>query len=304
MLIIFCEDPLRPGQVDQAFEAEARATQGLGIEHGLISYEALVNDRRPTRAVRGIGAADPPRNAIYRGWMLRPSEYAELYDALGAKGVRLINPPSAYKHCHYLPESYHVIADRTAKSVWLPLSHGFSIDAAMPLLRTFGASAVIVKDYVKSQKHYWHEACFIPSAADARAVERVVRRFLELQGDSLNDGLVFREFVEFEPLAEHSQTGMPRAREFRIFVHDGEIACCGSYWDEEVNESAGPPGGEFAGVIQRVESRFFTMDVAKRRDGEWTIVELGDGQVAGLPPSINAVEFYRALLLGSPGDVS
>jgi len=298
LLVIFCEDPLRPGQPDQAFEAEAQAAQTLGIAHGLISYEALVNERRPGRAVRRIAVAEPPRDALYRGWMLRPAEYAGLYDALMTRGIRLFNSPAAYRHCHYLPESYPIIEGCTAKSVWLPLSDGFSIDAVMPLLQAFGSGPVIVKDYVKSQKHYWHEGCFIPSASDAGAVERVVRRFLELQGDSLNEGLVFREFVAFEPLAAHSRSGMPMTREFRMFVRDSAVLCCAPYWDEGMYEGAVPPRGAFSDVIPRVQSRFFTMDVARRRDGDWMIVELGDGQVAGLPPSVSAMEFYRHLTAG------
>jgi ATP-grasp domain, R2K clade family 3 len=303
VLIIFCEDPLRPGQPDQAFEAEAEAVRTLGIDHGLVGYEALVNEGRPARAVRRVARAEPPRGAIYRGWMLRPSEYAALYDALMAKGIELVNSPSAYHHCHYLPESYPVIAGRTAKSVWLPLSDGFSMDAVMALLRAFGSGPVIVKDYVKSQKHYWHEACFIPSAADAAAVERVVRRFLELQGDSLNEGLVFREFVAFEPLAEHSRSGMPMTREFRMFVRDGEVRCCAPYWGEGRYEGAVPSADEFSDVTRRVQSRFFSMDAARRRGGAWMIVELGDGQVAGLPPGISAIEFYRMLIAGTPAQM-
>jgi hypothetical protein len=37
------------------------------------------------------------------------------------------------------------------------------------------------------------------------------------------------------------------------------------------------------------------MDVAKRKDGAWMIVELGDGQVAGLPDEAAARSFYQAL---------
>jgi ATP-grasp domain-containing protein len=44
-----------------------------------------------------------------------------------------------------------------------------------------------------------------------------------------------------------------------------------------------------------VQSRFFTMDVAKRVDGGWMIVELGDGQVAGLPVRADVGAFYRVL---------
>ncbi len=41
-----------------------------------------------------------------------------------------------------------------------------------------------------------------------------------------------------------------------------------------------PPLDRFVEVARSVESHLFSMDVAKRRDGDWMIVELGDGQVA------------------------
>ena len=46
---------------------------------------------------------------------------------------------------------------------------------------------------------------------------------------------------------------------------------------------------------QVLEFVFFTMDVARRVDGEWLIVELGDGEVAGLPDGADPAAFYRAL---------
>ena len=53
--------------------------------------------------------------------------------------------------------------------------------------RGFGGRAVIVKDYVKSQKHAWGEACFIPRADDVEGALRVVRRFLGLQGADVGE---------------------------------------------------------------------------------------------------------------------
>ena len=49
----------------------------------------------------------------------------------------------------------------------------------------------------------------------------------------------------------------------------------------------------FTGIAQKVESRFFTMDIAKLKTGEWIIIELGDAQVAGLPPKYHFQEFYQ-----------
>lgn len=152
-----------------------------------------------------------------------------------------------------------------------------------------------MKDYVKSRKHEWREACFIPSAADRAAVERIVGRFLELQGDDLNEGLVFREFVRFQPLAEHSKSGMPLTKEFRLFFLEGEPIFSAAYWEEGDYREAAPPKNLFADVAKRVESNFFTIDVAQKTDGEWLIVELGDAQVAGLPEAADETLFYESI---------
>jgi hypothetical protein len=36
-------------------------------------------------------------------------------------------------------------------------------------------------------------------------------------------------------------------------------------------------------LAAKVRSRFFSMDVAKQKGDGWLVMELGDGQVAGLP---------------------
>lgn len=146
------------------------------------------------------------------------------------------------------------------------------------------------------KKHNWEEACFIPSASDAEAIRRVVNRFLELQGDDLQGGLVFREFVELEALATHSRSGMPLTKEYRIFFLDGEPIYWTEYWEEGEYGSAEPPIEQFREVAGKVKSRFFTMDIARRKDGRWIIVELGDAQVAGLPENANVGTFYKAIL--------
>lgn len=220
MLLLYCSDPLRRSQPDAAYAAEVDAAERLGLSRALIDFEALVNEGNPARAVRAVPAQPEVVLGLYRGWMLRPVHFTSLYAALLECNVRLINDPEAYVHCHYLPESYERIAQWTPRTVWLPLRAGSSIpsrETLHRLLAPFGTSPLIVKDYVKSRKHEWLEACYIPSAADMAGVEAVVGRFLELQGDDLAEGLVFREYVAFVPLAMHSRSGMPLTREYRIF---------------------------------------------------------------------------------------
>ena len=295
MRVIFCEDPLRARRVDEVYQPEADAVAACGLNHSVVNYESLVNANDPAQAVKRVTSEEQPALGIYRGWMLRPNEYENLYKAMAEKGIRLINEPQAYTHCHYLPESYSVIETYTPKSVWLRTSDNVQMDEIMALLAPFGSRPVVVKDFVKSQKHYWNEACFIPSASNREAVQRVVNRFLELQGTSLNEGLVFREFIEFETLTTHSKSGMPLSKEFRIFVLDGEPLFVVEYWEQGDYQQSSPPVEKFSAVMRQVKSRFYTMDVAKRKNGEWMIVELGDAQVAGLPDTTDTSKFYTAL---------
>ena len=227
--------------------------------------------------------------------MVRPSEYHALYDALLARGLLLINNPDAYRTCHYLPESYPLIKEETPATVWLPLDACGDLDTIMALLVPFGDQPVIVKDYVKSRKHEWFEACYIPSAADRQAVARVVTRFLELQSDDVSEGLVFRAYVAFQPIGVHPQSGMPLTREHRLFFLDSTLLADALYWDAPIDETAELPIDHFTRVAARVPSRFFTMDVAQCIDGSWMIVELGDAQVAGLPERMEAATFYATL---------
>ena len=117
MRILLCSHPMDIGQVDPSYAAEAAAAEKAGFSVSRVDYEALVDERKPLRAVRKVEAGEAA--GIYRGWMLRSEQYRELYDALAGKGVRLINTPEAYLHCHHLPESYGLIEGLTPKSVWV-----------------------------------------------------------------------------------------------------------------------------------------------------------------------------------------
>jgi len=295
MKIIFCEDPLDQKRVDSMYQNEAENIRKLDIDYHLIDFESLVAGSS-NNAIRHIPKNDTLENAIYRGWMLKPFQYKQIYESLLGRNIRLINTPEMYRHCHYLPESYSIITDFTPKSIWLKQEDSFFMDDIYTALKVFGSKPVILKDYVKSQKHYWNEACYIASATDQNKIANTVARFLDLQGDDLNEGLVFREFIQFQPLTGHSQSGMPLTEEYRIFVMDGHPIFQTRYWSEGDYSDSLLEMADFMMVMQKVKSRFFTMDIARTVDGDWMIVELGDGQVAGLPDHVDVESFYLALL--------
>jgi hypothetical protein len=288
-LVLFPSQPFSPREIDPDFELERAAARKAGFETALVDH---------TRIIQGdaaVAVAQVPSGeqlALYRGWMLRPAQYASMHSELMARGVSLLNTPQQYRNCHYLPDSYPWIEGHTPDSVWLPLHGDIDFQAIALLLKRFGNRPLVVKDYVKSQKHYWADACFIPTASNIVAVERVVRRFLELQGEELNEGLVFREFLPLKIIGAHPKSKMPLAAEFRIFWLDATPVLSHRYWGDLTTFDTSLPLDELQPIAACVPSRCFTMDIAFLENGGWTIVELGDGQVAGLPSMDLAPEFF------------
>jgi hypothetical protein len=289
--MLFGADYFEPSQVDEQYTREAAIAEQTGFKVRRIDCTAIDDEREDNwvaATVRWIprSAGGGTRPAVYRGWMYRANDYRSLYEALLARGCRLINSPQQYIHCHHLPENYPLIASRTAKTIWLPgdPDHG----TIMAALAVFGGNPIILKDYVKSEKHRWREACFIPSSSDDGEVRRVVEFFRACQGDNIQNGLVFREFLDLTPVDTHHDSGMPLSLEYRVVVLDGNPVAVFPYWGGADYPPGAelPPLDEFAGIFLSINSRFFTADLARMRDGRWVIIELGDAQVAELPDDV------------------
>jgi hypothetical protein len=291
MKIIFCDSVIDNKIVEPDYQTEFDSAKENGFETEIFSFEELT-DENINSALKFIKNSEKTELGIYRGWMMTPNIYEHFYNGLLKKNIQLINNPTEYKHCHYLPESYDKIIDETPKSNW---TKDISKDNVIELSNEFGIKPIIVKDYVKSEKHNWNDACFIPNASDKNKVQEIVNRFLELRGDYLNEGIVFREFIELEFLTEHSKSKMPLTKEFRIIFLNKKVVQIFNYWDEGNYDSEKPDIDFFQNIAENIESNFFTMDVAKKKNGGWIIMELGDGQVAGLPDNADRFEYYNGI---------
>ncbi len=292
MRIIFCDNVLNKNNVDNDYKNEMDSAISVGLNCSLISFEEL-NNNNIDKALSNITKSEFMEIAIYRGWMLTPEIYNILYNALFIKNIKLINSQDEYKYCHYLPESYSAIELKTPKSSWTTnLDNNSLINTA----NIFGNKSIIVKDFVKSEKHYWREACFIPDASDTNNLISVTKRFIELRGDNLNCGIVFRSFERLKFLTNHSKSGMPLTKEFRIFFANGKTIGVYYYWDQVEYGDTIPDIKEFADIAKNIKSNFFSMDIAQKDSGEWIIMELGDGQVTGIPDNIDSNIFYKNLI--------
>jgi hypothetical protein len=293
MVTLFPMDPLQPARVDPDFESERSAALEAGAECQLIDLEALAAGN-PVRAVRRVAEQAEPRLAIYRGWMLEPAKYGALFEALRSRGVELIDTPEGYVTAHHLPLAYAWLKGRTPPSVWLDSPSGYAPERVAQALAAFGTAPVIVKDYVKSQKHYWHEACFIPDASKIDHAMRVVQRFIELQDGMPEGGLVFRAFVQLAPAGAHPKSGMPLSREWRLFALDGKPLACAGYWTSD-GEPPSEVVEDFCALARSMPTRFLSMDLALTAANEWIVIEVGSAQVSGLPDALAPERFYQSL---------
>ena len=298
--VLYCSDPLNPRRMDEHFAAEARAVREGGGVVALIGHDALLRGEAD-RAVERVASGSGP--AWYRGWMIPADEYAALARALERRGASLIVGPDQYRAAHELPGWYSSFAAVTPASAWRPWSAG--ADGQLPDETALTALAAelrpgpgIVKDYVKSRKHEWDEACFIPDLSDAAAVARVVRRFVELQGEFLAGGIVLREFEPFvtpQPATPQPATSEPVAAELRVWWLDGRPRLVTPHPDSTHRGVVPPDLDHVEPAVQALGCRFVTTDVALRSDGIWRVVEVGDGQVSDLHPAIDPAELVGLL---------
>lgn len=279
---LFCNHPLYSKQVDEDYKEEFDLCS-QNFSCGLFSYEDMERNQLSLygKQIEGL--------TIYRGWMMKPEMYSAFYEKLKEKNIILINSPEEYNYYHLLPHWYKDFEQDTAVSFW---TKGADIPAAFSLLNNFDG-AVMVKDYVKSRKHEWYDACFIPDVSDRKNASQVIQNFVTRQGDGLVGGIVIRKFLELNSTGCHPISHMPISEEYRAFVLAGNILLVDDYWKEGNVPSFSLEDQQWIDAqLEKIKGNFVTMDFARTADGKLVIMELGDGQVSGLQ-QIPVGEFYN-----------
>ncbi|MFI9384608.1 ATP-grasp domain-containing protein [Kutzneria sp. NPDC052558] len=271
MTLIVPADPLRPRRPDEHFAPEAAAARAAGVPVVLVDHDRLA---------RGDAAelADV-EDGVYRGWMLRAEHYPSL------PGLR--TSAAQYRQAHELPGWYDVLASVTPESVW---TKGFSRDDFDHARLELGPGPAVLRDYTKSMKHYWHEAAYIPDLADADAAWAVAARFVQLRDDDLTGGFVLRRFEDFV------------APELRTWWVDGTCRAIGPHPDLPADTVVPQPDPtDIAPLVGKLGLPFVTVDVVRRADGVWRVVELGDGQVSDRPAAVSPERMIEMLFPRSSG---
>lgn len=279
---LFCNHPLYQHEVDVDYRAEYQAA---GLEHAcaLFSYEDLQQGKLSLYGEKISGLT------IYRGWMMHPDMYRSFYSLLEEQGIILLNTPDEYEKYHLLPGWYNDFKTETAETVWELQGR---LEAALQIAKQL-EGPYVVKDYVKSRKHEWYDACFIESIGDRENAARVIGNFIDRQGIDLVGGIVLRKFEKLKKIGYHERSGMPLSEEYRVFIYAGKILAVDDYWLENSDVNLSTEEYQWMeSIAQRVKSNFVTVDLARKEDGSLIIMELGDGQVSGLQ-QIDAEVFYK-----------
>lgn len=278
VLLIVPSDPLNPRRPDEHFAPEASAARDAGWQVARVDHDQL---EQFGEAVGAVARLPADSDAIYRGWMLRSERYADFAEAAAAQGVVMRTSGDQYRKAHELPGWYEALASVTPESRW---TIGLDVDAVAAIATSFGSGPVVLRDYVKSAKHYWHEAAFIPEASDAAAVRRVASRFLEIREEAFTGGFVLRRFEEFT------------TAEVRTWWVSGRCVLKTAHPDSpnemtatDVDVTAVAP------LLEGLNLPFVSVDLAQRVDGVWRVIELGDGQVSDRPASAAAETLIAAL---------
>ena len=143
----------------------------------------------------------------------------------------------------------------------------------------------VLKGETNSRKSSWKRDMYAETKTDAIMIAN------RLSEDSLigHQKIYIRQYI---PLVKYMDgvNGMPVTKEFRFFVAFGHVLCGGYYWQNYVDDIGGAPSADevprefLQEVIEAVgdQSNFYTIDVGQTETGEWIVIELNEGQQAGL----------------------
>ncbi len=276
---------------DFAWETEAQSAKENNFVVSFL-YEGLFGD-----TTRISKLYDGYKN-LYRGWILKPERYQQMCNILDHN---IITDYDSYMWSYNFSSWYNSLQESTPFSICIDKSNidKYGLDFVVNGIKDiFNDSPLFVKDFLKSRKHEWYDACFIRDASDSSEVLRVVNNLISLQGTDFHGGLVFRNFLELKKIGVHAKSKMPLPLEFRVFFLNKIPIFCTPYWNDGAtypNNNIYPPKDWLHHVGSKLQSPFVALDIAQDIKDKWWVIEVNDGGSAGLPDHVDTKQFYNLL---------
>lgn len=250
---LFPTSPLDSRMIDEQFQDQAIALHQAGYGTSAVCIE----ENRIT------GAVPDGATVVYRGWMMGEEEYATFYGWLLGKGLKPFTNLEHYIATHYIPSWYDAIRGVTPETRFMELESfdGIPVEAICAEINAMGFQTVFIKDFVKSVKTGVPPVLVCPVKIEDLKV--LIEAMVKYRG-KIEGGLAVREFEDFSPTSEQ-----------RYFVINGKFYGQDHSFDTRVMSL-------LIRVARDIKSPFFSVDIAQRRDGQYRIIEIGDGQVSDL----------------------
>lgn len=222
---------------------------------------------------------DISETVIYRGWMLKPEQYKQLYDELNTCGIHLLTDPDAYSNMHLFPNVYPYIEEDTAKMLYFP-DGKVDVENVKKHFKRF-----MIKDSVKSTKGTAFPSYFDQSITQETFDEKM-KIFYQYRGDLLTGGICVKEYLHLKHYDNDTN-------EFRVFYGNGCIISISRNSNQPATTHELPQS--LAEKYCKMHSPYYTIDYAELENGSWKIIEAGDGSVSGLSPHQDAYAYYQSL---------
>jgi hypothetical protein len=197
--------------------------------------------------------------------------------------------PESFADATYAPRYISRLGKHTAPARW---TEDEDIDEAWEIACELGPPPWIVKDHVKSAKEEWYRACFVPEGADRDDFRATCERLLELRGDRFERGFVIKKHLDLATLRGTTPERRAVTDEHRLVFVFGRLVAHAPYYDADDAVLEDP--ARFAFIGEAIPSPFFTADVARLRDGGWTIIEINDGGCSNFPEQLDPRDVFQA----------
>lgn len=236
-----------------------------------------------------IRTAVPQYSTVIGRYSVLPF-YEELEEDLNMNGSRLINDHRQHNFVADVHE-YSSLLYCLTPDTWTRVED----------IPRFENGPFIVKGATNSRKNSWDTKMF---ARDRTQLGKIIVTLLD---DPLINpqGLAIRKYVPLETYMI-GLNGLPITNEHRVFVLNKKMVAHGFYWANyalDIKEKFGslPELDDCAWdlldrAIHLIDTNcmFYTVDLAKTKEGDWIIIELNDGQMAGLS-TIDPDLFYSQI---------
>jgi hypothetical protein len=216
-------------------------------------------------------------------------EYDSLSDALMQFDLRLINSIKQHEMASLLPNWYPEIKEFTARSVWYE-----TLPTAATILEDF-AFPVFLKGERQTNRHRQDMSI----ANNLAELENILSYWK--QDNVLGwQRLICRDFVKLEKIGERVGDKIQPSKEFRTFLWKNSVVGIGHYWTEcEKVELTGSEKAHIINLAEKVSTivdvPFLVVDVAKKADGDWIVIELNDGQESGYA-GVNRLQLWQNII--------